>query len=269
MIRIICMCCALLFLGLILAIGFDLYTEAADVFYDGYLTDKPSDLGTKGGIAPIILNTFIIVGLAIAIAFPFSLAAAATYTMVLKSQPTTLQRLFIFLIDLGIGIPRIVWGLAGAAIFSGLFGLGFSIISGVLTLALLLSPILTFGFIAGIESLEKQLKIQCQVLGLTDLVTFWMQLIPSAKSALLTTTLIAVGRGFGDAAALLFTSGIASRIPSSILDPAATLSVWVFQLTTAIPGGEKRAFAAAFILFTITLIIQGCLSISNKKRFSL
>jgi phosphate transport system permease protein len=252
----------LLLLGLVLWMGLDLWIRGAATFYPGYLFDAPRDLGRAGGIGPLLANTVLIVLLAVALATVVSLPAAVVYTEL--SGPVWWRRLLDTLLDAGVGVPRIVWGLFGGVVFGGILGYGFSVAAGVATLACLLAPILATGFIAGLEAVDPALREQCAALGVSRFTTAWTQVVPAARPALVAALALAVGRGFGDAAALFFTAGLATEVPSSFYDSASTLAVFVFNLLSTVPGGQQAAYAAAAVLFALTLFVQ--LAIASVGR---
>ena len=243
-----------LMVGLVLGMGVDLVIRGLPGFHGGYLWQAPTDLGRSGGIGPLLVSTFILVSLAVILAALVSLPAAAIYTE--KLGPKGFHRTVRLLLDVGLGLPRIVWGLFGSIFFGGLMGFGFSLITGILTLACLLAPILATGFIAGIEAVDPALRQQCRALGVSGWVALWTQVIPAARPAFIAAIALAAGRGCGDAAALLFTAGLATSLPQSFFDSAATLAVFIFTLLSTVPGGQPAAYSAAAVLFGITLFIQ-------------
>ena len=161
----------LLLIALVLWIGCDLAVRGHSGFYARYLVDPPQDLGRAGGIGPLLLNTALVVSLAVALAIALSLPAAILYTEL--PGPAVLKRPIRALLDVGVGVPRIVWGLFGGVVFGGFLGYGFSLLTGVLTLACLLAPILATGFIAGLEAVDPELREQCAALGVSRCVTVW------------------------------------------------------------------------------------------------
>lgn len=253
----------LLLLGLVLWIGGDLAIRGSDGFYTGYLIDAPRDLGRAGGIGPLLVNTTLIVVLSVALAVLLSLPAAVVYTE-LASAPW--RRPLRALLDIGVGVPRIVWGLFGGVVFGGLLGYGFSVLTGVLTLTCLLAPILATGFIAGLEAVDPELREQCAALGVSRFTTVWTQVVPAARPALVAAVALATGRGFGDAAALFFTAGLSAELPSSLFDSASTLAVFVFNLLATVPGGQKSAYSAAAVLFLITFLIQLVIASAGRRQ---
>lgn len=255
---------ALALFGLVLWIGVDLALRGAASFYPGYLVDSPQDLGRSGGIGPLLVNTALIVALSVLLAALVSLPAAVLYTEFRGAAG--LRRVLAALFDVGVGVPRVVWGLFGGVVFGGLLGFGFSVVTGVLTLACLLAPILTTGFIAGLEAVDPAIGEQCAALGLGRLTALSTQIIPAARPALVATLELALGRGFGDAAALYFTAGLATEVPSSLYDSASTLAVFVFNLLTTVPGGQQAAYPAAAVLFAVTLIVQLAIAATGRKE---
>jgi len=253
-----------LIVGLVLFIGIDLLGRGwAGLSWDYFFTG-PENLGREGGIGPILVSTAVIVFGATVLAGFFALATAVTY--VESIGPPWFRLVVHGILDIGVGVPRIVWGLFGGVFFGEVLGWGFSILSGIATLACLLAPIMTTGFIAGLEQVESRLREECRTLGVSPWIALWGQIIPAARPAIIAATALAVARGLGDAAALLFTAGIATNLPQSFYDSASTLAVFVFHLLTAVPGGQSAAYAAAAILFFLTFAVQLIISGTQRKQ---
>jgi phosphate transport system permease protein len=243
-----------------------LYRGAAGV-HAGYLTDDPSNLGRSGGIGPMLVSTGIIVSLATLLAGLVSLPLAVAYSEL--NAPASLRKVIRSTLDVGVGVPRIVWGLFGGAFFVGYCGFGFSLLSGILTMACLLAPIMTTGFIAGLEMVDDEIREQCAALGVDRWQTAWRQVVPAALPGLSAPLALAAGRGCGDAAALLFTAGISMQMPHSLFDSGATLSVFVFHLLGTVPGGQNAAYSAAAVLLVVTLSIQLAIaSVTRDERYA-
>lgn len=253
-----------LLVALVIWMGTDLIIRGSEGFHLRYLIDPPSDLGRSGGIGPMLVSTMMVVFLGTVLACLVSLPAAIVYTQV--SGRSWLKQSVHALLDIGVGIPRIVWGLFGGIFFGGILGFGFSLITGILTLACLLAPILATGFISGLQAVDPSLRKQCDSLGIPPWISIWTQIVPAARPALVASVALAVGRGFGDAAALMFTAGITTELPQSLWDPGATLAVHIFQLLVTVPGGQKAAYTAAAVLFCITFIIQVGIASTNRSE---
>lgn len=264
MIKLLGIVATLFIMAFVLWMGCDLLYRGAAGLRAGYLFEAPRDLGRSGGIAPMLASTGIIVGLATLLAALVSLPLAVAYTEL--EAPTALRKIVRSSLDIGVGVPRIVWGLFGGALFGGYCGFGFSLLSGVLTLACLLAPIMTTGFITGLEMVENEIREQCAALGVDRWQTAWRQVVPVALPGLTAPLALAAGRGCGDAAALLFTAGVAMQMPHSLFDPGATLSVFVFHLLGTVPGGQNAAYSAAAVLFIITLVIQLAITMLTREE---
>lgn len=257
----------MLLTGLVLWIGLDLLYRGANGFYPGYLVDSPTDLGRAGGIGPVLASTALIVSLSVGLAALVGLPCAIVYVELLS--PNLLRTSYHALVDAGVGVPRIVWGLFGGLIFGGMMGFGFSVLSGVLTLACLLAPILVSGFISGLRSVDPALRVECHALGISRWTMVWRQVLPAARPSIVASLALAVTRGCGDAAALLFTAGVTAELPRSLFDPGATLAVFVFHLLTTVPGGQNSAYSAAAVLFLLTLTLQIVIACTSRKdRFA-
>lgn len=256
----------LFLIGLTAWMGLDLLSREGRHWSAAYFTEAPRDLGRAGGIAPMLVSTGIVVGLGMLLATLVSLPLALAFTEL--EPPAPLKSALRAVLEVGVGVPRVVWGLFGGAVFGGYCGLGFSLLTGVLTLACLLSPILATGFIASLEQVELEVREQCAALGVSRWQAAWRQVIPAALPGLTAPLALAAGRGCGDAAALLFTAGVAMQMPQSLFDPGATLSVFVFHLLASVPGGQKAAYSAAAVLFLITLGVQLAIaSLTREERF--
>jgi len=253
-----------LIVGLVVWMGGDLAIRGAPGFYAGYLVEAPRDLGRAGGVGPLLVNTVLVVTLAVALAALVSLPTAVVAGELAGSP--ALRRAVAAVLDVGVGVPRVVWGLFGGVVFGGVLGFGFSLATGVVTLACLLAPILATGFLAGLEAVDPGLRQECAALGVSRWTTAWTQVVPAARPALVATLALAAGRGFGDAAALYFTAGLAAQVPSSIFDPTATLAVFVFNLLSTVPGGQRAAYSAATILFVITFLVQLTIATAGRRE---
>ena len=151
------------------------------------------------------------------------------------------------------GIPSIVYGAFGFTIML-LLGLRASLLGGILALTLLELPIVTRAMDEVIKMIPSELKESAFALGTTRYEVAAKVIVRQALPGIITGTLLAFGRGIGDAAAVLFTAGYTDRLPSSLLRPVASLPLAVFfQLGTPYPEVRQRAYAAALILTIIVL----------------
>ncbi|MBE9028570.1 phosphate ABC transporter permease PstA [filamentous cyanobacterium LEGE 11480] len=212
-----------------------------------FLTGSPIDAGRAGGIAPILVSTGLIVGVCLAVSVPLALGTAIL--LVEFSGPQSRWHRWVQLsLDMLAGVPSIVFGLFGNACFSKLFGLGFSILAGGLTLACMVLPILIRSTQVGLRAVPEDYRRSGAALGLSRLAVLRRVLLPMALPGIVAGLLLGIGRAIAETAALIFTSGYVDRLPSSLLDSGRAISVHIFDLAMNIPGGESMAYGSALVL---------------------
>ena len=181
-----------------------------------FLTLSPRNAGREGGIAPVLVSTLLILLVCMAVALPVGLGAA-----ILLSECThqfgVMGDLVRRSLDVLAGVPSIVFGLFGNAFFCVTLGLGFSILSGGLTLACMVLPILIRSTEAGLRAVPADYRLSAAALGLSPTSTLVSLLMPAALPALLAGFILGLGRAMAETAALIFTSGYVDRMPESLL----------------------------------------------------
>jgi phosphate transport system permease protein len=224
-----------------------------------FLTATPENAGRRGGIGPILVSTTLILGVCLAVSLPLGIGTA-----VLLAEFTSDQNLFGRMtrrsLDVLAGIPSIVFGLFGNAFFCKTLGLGFSILSGGLTLACMVLPILIRSTEEGFRAVPASYRLSAAALGLSRTTTLIHLLLPAAVPGLLVGLVLGVGRAIAETAALIFTSGYVDRMPESLLDSGRALSIHIFDLSMNVSGGEANAYASALVLVILLLAINGTAS---------
>lgn len=158
-------------------------------------------------------------------------------------------------LDVMWGIPSIVYGAFGFALMVVL-GLRASLLAGIITLALVVLPLMARTFDEIVSMTPRELRETTAALGATRL-EFMSVLLRQTVPALTTAVLLAFGRAIGDAASVLFTAGYTNAMPQSLLRPVASLPLAIFfQLGTPYPDVQARAYASAFVLTVIILVIS-------------
>ena len=193
-----------------------------------FLTESPRDAGRAGGIASILVSTILILLVALVTAIPL---AWATAVLLAEFIPITslFGKVVRFSLYVLAGVPSIVFGLFGNAFFSIYLGLGFSILSGGLTLACMLLPILTATAEAGLRAVPDNYRLSSAALGMTRTAALIHLIVPAAAPALVAGLLIGIGRALAETAALLFTSGYVDRMPGTLLDSGRALALHIFD----------------------------------------
>jgi len=219
-----------------------------------FLTAAPLNAGRDGGIGPILVSTALILLVCMVVALPIGLGAA-----ILLAEFTTDESLFGRLIrrslDVLAGVPSIIFGLFGYAFFSVTLGLGFSILSGGLTLACMVLPILIRSTEEGFRAVPTDYRLSAAALGLSRFTTLTHLLLPAAIPGLLVGFILGIGRAIAETAALIFTSGYVDRMPESLLDSGRALSIHIFDLSMNVPGGDAKAYASALVLISLLFAI--------------
>lgn len=221
-----------------------------------FLTTEPENAGREGGIAPILVSTVLIMGVCMAVSIPIGVGTA-----VLLAEFTPTDSLFAGLVrrslDVLAGVPSIVFGLFGNVFFCKVLGLGFSILSGGLTLACMVLPILIRSTEEGFRAVENEYRLGAAALGFSRTTSLFQILLPAAVPGLVVGMVLGIGRAIAETAALLFTSGYVDRMPESLLDSGRTLSIHIFDLSMNVSGGDANAYASALVLLLLLLLING------------
>lgn len=220
-----------------------------------FLIESPRDAGRAGGIGSILVSTILILLVALGAALPLAWTTAA---LLAEYVPATSKFGMVVRYSLQVlaGVPSIVFGLFGNAFFSIYLGLGFSILSGGLTLACMLLPILVSTAEAGLRAVPDSYRLSAAALGMTRAATLISLLLPIAAPALAAGLLLGIGRAVAETAALLFTSGYVDRMPGSLLDSGRALALHIFDLSMNVPGGDVPAYASALVLVAMLLCIN-------------
>ena len=212
-------------------------------------------LGKEGGILNAIVGSLYLGVGATLLALLFSLPIVLYLNLYTKKK-SRLAGLTRFAFDVLWGIPSIVYGAFGFVLMVFL-GLKASLLAGIITVALLELPIMSRAIDEVMVLVPLELKEASFALGATRLETALKIVVRQCLPGILTAILIAFGRGIGDAASVLFTAGFTDRIPTSLLQPAATLPLAIFfQLGTPFPEVQQRAYASAAVLTLLILVIS-------------
>jgi phosphate transport system permease protein len=244
--------------GVVVTFGwilFDLLSLGLGRLSWDFLTAAPRDAGRAGGIGPVIVSTLAILAVCLATAVPLGLGSAA-FLAELTRPGVRLGRWVRRGLDLLAAVPSIVFGLFGSVFFGRVLGLGFSILAGGLTLACMVLPILVRATENGFRSAPEELRRGAAALGLSRTATLRHLMLPAALPGLVVGLVLGIGRALAETAALLFTSGYVSRLPSSLLDSGRALSVHIYDLAMNVPGGEGSAAATALVLVLLLVAIN-------------
>jgi len=211
-------------------------------------------MGGSGGILNAILGSLYMAGAGTLVALLLGLPIALyLQTYLGHSKWGQYVRLSL---DVLWGIPSIVYGVFGFTLMLAM-GMRASMLGGIVVLALLELPIMTRAMDEVIRMMPKDLEQAALALGSTRFEIAVQIVTRQMLPGIITATLLAFGRGIGDAASVLFTAGYTDRMPSSLFRPVASLPLAIFfQLSTPFPEVRQRAYAAALILTVIVLTVS-------------
>ena len=233
-----------------------------------FLTQMPCEGMTAGGILPAILGTFYLTLCAICFSLPLGIAAAIYLTEYAKEG--RLVRIIRIGINNLAGVPSIVFGLFGLAIFVKYFGFGVSILSGGLTLGILILPIIIRASEEAISAVPKSFREASLALGATKWQTIYRIVLPNAISGILTGSILGIGRAAGETAPILFTAVTfySARLPASIFSEVQALSYHIYALMTEGIHPETQipiAYGTALVLLFLVLGIDLVAIVIRKK----
>lgn len=224
-----------------------------------FLTTVTSTLKGTVGIAGNIVNTLYIVVITLLIATPIGVGSAIYLNEYAK--PGKLVEAIEFTTEILSGIPSIIFGLFGMVFFGTVFGLGYSVLTGSLTLTLMVLPLITRNTQEALRAVPDSYRSGALGIGATKWYMIRTILLPSALPGIVTGVILAIGRIVGESAALLFTAGSGYLLPKlgkglfqKIFESGGTLTI---QLYLSMAKAEyDTAFGIATVLLVIVFIMN-------------
>jgi phosphate transport system permease protein len=218
-----------------------------------FLSTNPTDMGRSGGILATIVSTLYIIVIALLFATPLGLGTAIYLTEYTREGPAT--RIIRFGTECLAGIPSIILGLFGFAIFVMAFGWGWSLLSGGLTLSVMLLPTIIRTSEESILAVPQEYREVSFSLGLGKWQTITRIVLPSALPGIATGIVLSIARSIGETAVIIFTAGSSLRFPNTIFESGRTLAVHFYIL--AREGiSMPMAYGTAAILIIVILVIN-------------
>jgi len=222
-----------------------------------FLSDMPRQGMRAGGIFPAIIGTFYLVFGAIIFALPIGLLAAIYLSEYAKDN--LLNRIIKLAIVNLSGVPSVVYGLFGLALFVIFLKFGASILSGSLTLGIMILPIIITTSREALESVPQSFREVSLSLGASKWQTIRHIVLPNAIPGILTGTILGLGRAAGETAPILFTVAAfyLPRLPKSIFDQAMALPYHLYVISTQVPNvDEKVRYGTALVLLFLVLFMN-------------
>ncbi len=204
-------------------------------------------------LLPMIVSTLLMVVISLLLATPIGIFCAIYLTQYAKQG--RLVTVIRFAIECLSGIPSIIYGLFGMVFFVVILQMGFSLLSGALTVAIMLLPTIIRTTEEAILAVPPSYAEGSLALGASRLRTIFCVILKSAKSGIISSIVLAIGRVVGETAAIYFTAGMVPRMPTHITDSGRTLAVHLYLL--AKEGlSFQDAYATAAVLIVLVLLVN-------------
>ncbi len=230
------------------------------------------------GILPLIIGTLSVTLGSLVIGIPTGIACAVFLSEIL---PAKWARVFKSAIELLAGIPSVVYGFFGLVVLVPAIrnwilpvyqifrpeanATGFSILAGAIILAIMILPTIVSISENSIAAVPKEFKEASLALGANKMETIMKVLIPAAKSGILSSIILGMGRAIGETMAVILITGNMAKVPGSILDPVATLTGTIaMEMGYAAPTHQQALFAVGIVLFVIIMLLNIIAQFSMK-----
>lgn len=204
-------------------------------------------------LAPMVVSTLMMIGLAIGVAVPIGICSAI-YLVEYANQGKIVS-IIRFTTEVLSGVPSIIFGLFGLIFFVNTLGFQKAIISGAFTVGIMILPTIIRTTEESLKSVSKNYREGAFALGAGKLRTIFTVVLPSALPGIATSVILSIGRIVGETAAVYFTAGTVSRMPTDIFSPGRTLAVHMYVLANEAISFEE-AYATAVVLVIIILAIN-------------
>ncbi|HNW86266.1 MAG TPA: phosphate ABC transporter permease PstA [Candidatus Limiplasma sp.] len=214
-------------------------------------------------LLPALINTFAITLLSLLVAVPLGVGGAVYLSEYAHRESVLVKSVRITAVTLA-GIPSILYGLFGMMFFVITLKMGLSLLSGALTLSLMVLPLILRTTEEALLSVPDGYREGSYGLGAGKLRTVWRIVLPPASPGILAGIVLAIGRIVGETAALLFTAGTVAQLPQGLLSSGRTLSVHMYVLSgEGLHIGE--AYATAAVLLVFVTLMNGLSGLISRK----
>ena len=239
-------------------LGFIIVKGAGVISWD-FLTKAPENGMTEGGIFPAIVGTLLLMLGSAVVSFPIGIMSGI-YMNEYASSGWVVKFIRMMTNNLS-GVPSIVFGLFGMALFVKYLGFGDSILAGSLTLGLLSLPLVIRTTEEALRDIPSGIREGSLALGATKLQTIWKVVLPMGMPRIITGLILSLGRVSGETAPILFTCAayFFPQLPSSIFDQCMALPYHLYVISTSgtdIDAQQPIAYGTALVLIVIVLVIN-------------
>ena len=262
LLRILVILSAIITAGVVLfIIGYILYHGVPNLAMPGLFSWEFT--AENQSMLPAIINTVIMIVLTLMLAVPIGVFAAI-YLVEYSKRGNRFVKVIRVTAETLSGIPSIVYGLFGYIVFVITLGWSFTLLSGVITMAIMILPLIMRTTEEALMAVPDSFREGSFGLGAGRLRTVFRIVLPSSIPGILSGVILAIGRIVGESAALIFTSGTNPVVPKSLFSSASTLSVHLYTLLNE-GRYTDQAYATAVVLLIVVIIINALSSVVAKK----
>lgn len=265
--KIICLAAIILPLGLLLVLLGQLLFQGYDRLTWSFLTEFPSRKSELAGIYPALVGSVMLISLSTLLAIPLGISAA------IYLEEYADKTFFAHLIELNVanlaGVPSVIYGLLGLEIFVRMMNLGHSLLSGALTMALLMLPVMITAAREALKTVPNSYREACYALGSTQFQTIRQVVIPMAMPGILTGSILAVSRAIGETAPLVVVGAATymAFVPDALDSEFTALPIQIFNWVSRPQKGFLIDAAAGIIVLVGTLFVLNLVAIFLRNRF--
>ena len=262
LLRILVILSAIITAGVVLfIIGYILYHGVPNLAMPGLFSWEFT--AENQSMLPAIINTVIMIAFTLMLAVPIGVFAAI-YLVEYSKRGNRFVKIIRITAETLSGIPSIVYGLFGYIVFVITLGWSFTLLSGVITMAIMILPLIMRTTEEALMAVPDSFREGSFGLGAGRLRTVFRIVLPSSVPGILSGVILAIGRIVGESAALIFTSGTNPVVPKSLFSSASTLSVHLYTLLNE-GRYTDQAYATAVVLLIVVIIINALSSVVAKK----
>jgi len=243
---------ALSTIAVMILILFQILKEGLPVLHPRFFLDSPKNMGREGGIFSTLIGTMALTGVAIFFGAPLGVGTAVFLREF--TRESKISRVIRFGTDCLAGVPSIIFGLFGFVFFVIQLNMGWSILSGGLTLAAMILPTVISTSEESIRAIPPSYREVSYSLGGTKWQTITRVVLPSALPGIFTGILLSIGRSIGETAAVILTAGSSLVMPTSLFSPIRTMSVHFYILAREGISMEMAYGTGAALILLVLMI---------------
>lgn len=246
----------------------DVGSEGGSALSWDFLTSFPSRFATRAGIKPALMGSFWILGLTALVSFPLGVATA------IWLEEYAPRNWWTRVVQLNIAnlaaVPSIVYGILGLAVFVRALSLGRSVLSGSLTLTLLILPVIIIASQEALRAVPNSIRLGAYALGATRWQTIRRQVLPMALPGILTGVILALSRAVGETAPLIIVGALAfvPFVPDGPLDNFTVLPFQIFDWISRPQASFHELAAAGIIVLLALLLAFNLIAVLLRNKFS-